>query len=93
MPTDNYTEEAIDRILDKLQDETLAVALSGKESNGYMYLVGEARTALQELIRGERIAELTDLDNAYDEITPERFHQYYTDQIKSLSSGQTGKES
>ena len=37
------------------------------------------------------VRELTRLDNEFDEVTPDRFHQYYLDRIKQLTNKQEGK--
>ena len=40
-----------------------------------------------------RINELTRLDNTYDEVTPDNFHEYYTARVKELSPPTTPGES
>lgn len=56
-----------------------------------------ATQVLTRLLAEARINELTLLDNAFDEVTPDNFHQYYINRIKELealadSTGQGGKD-
>jgi hypothetical protein len=57
---------------------------------------GKAFHYLMELIYSEqriaRISELTVLDNAFDEVTPEAFHQYYIDRLHKLKAERVSVE-
>jgi hypothetical protein len=52
----------------------------------------KAEALLAQREQTARINELTRLDNAYDEVTPERFHEYYIERVKSLAARRQDSE-
>ncbi len=99
---DKEQNETIDDLL--IDYEIDVVSLQEKEKSGVL-TTDEFRNRLKERqkqftlaltkwhereILFARINELTELDNAYDEVTPENFHEYYLKRLEALREQNNG---
>jgi hypothetical protein len=91
MGMSDHTDDRRAALRQKLYGVTGVAYMDSKEADvdAIMQLF-DAECAERERIA--RINELTMLDNAYDEVTPDRFHEYYLNRVSALKSGAAGKE-